>query len=99
MENSERDEMSPVRGLLDSDRVARYLGVERVTIRSWMNRKAAGGGGFASRFPDPLPERLGGTALWDVEDIKAFKPVLDGFRASRSAKGDTTSTATESLRS
>lgn len=73
MEENETDEYGSVRGLLDSQRVAEILGIERITLRSWIRRKAQGAPGVHMQFPDPLPEQLGGTALWDVEEIRAFK--------------------------
>lgn len=91
MENSEPDRVNSVRGLLDSDRVATYLGVKRATLRSWENRKRKGEPGLHVSFPDPLEETLGGTALWDDKEIRAFKVVLDGVRKKREEKKGATS--------
>lgn len=93
MENIEPDETASVRGLLDSERVATYLGVPRNTIRSWEKRKNDGKPGVHAKFPNPLPERLGGTTLWDAEDIKAFKPAFDELQGG-GAKKDTPKSAT-----
>lgn len=80
------DDIDSVRGLLDSQRVADYLNVPRGTIRSWTKRKADGISGVHSSFPDPLPEQLGGTVLWDEADIRAFKKVFDENAKKRSRK-------------
>lgn len=80
------DDIDSVRGLLDSQRVADYLNVPRGTIRSWTKRKADGISGVHSSFPDPLPEQLGGTVLWDEADIRAFKKVFDENAKKRSGK-------------
>ncbi len=86
MEAIEKDETDSVRGLLDSDRVAKYLDVKRATLRSWENRKRKREPGLHMSFPDPLNETLGGTALWDDEEIRAFKVVLDEIREARREK-------------
>lgn len=82
------DDINSVRGLLDSQRVADYLGIPRGTIRSWTKRKADGIAGVHASFPDPLPEQLGGTALWDENDIRAFKRVFDESAKKRGRKDD-----------
>lgn len=75
-----------VRGLMDSQRVAAYLGVPRGTIRSWAKRKSDGTPGVHSKFPDPLPEQLGGTALWEEDDILKFKKTFDEINTKRPKK-------------
>lgn len=86
MENQRPEEIpSAVRGLLDADRVAEYLGVPRGTLRSWEKRKADGKPGLHNKFPAPIPERLGGAALWDQTDILAFKRWLDERKQPRAA--------------
>jgi predicted DNA-binding transcriptional regulator AlpA len=86
MKTNEPDEMDSVRGLLDGERVAAYLGIPRGTIRSWEKRKNDNIPGVHTKFPNPIPERLGGTALWDAKDIRAFKPSLDEARLRKSIK-------------
>lgn len=95
METNEPDEMHSVRGLLDSERVAAFLGVPRGTIRSWEKRKNDNIPGVHMKFPNPIPERLGGTALWDAEDIRAFKPWLEEAKLRRGAKNDPPAGATD----
>lgn len=88
MENNEPDSLDSVRGLLDSQRVAAYLGVPRATIRSWAKRKADGNPGVHMKFPDPLPEQLGGTSLWDEAEIRSFKTAFDAeTQARKKGKG------------
>ncbi|MCO4263771.1 hypothetical protein NG697_12700 [Pseudarthrobacter sp. MDT3-26] len=77
MKKEEIAVIDSVRGLMDSQRVATYLGVPRATIRSWAKRKTDGIAGVHTKFPDPLPEQLGGTTLWDENEIRAFKAVYD----------------------
>lgn len=69
--------LESVRGLLDAQRVAAYLGVPQATIRSWAKRKSDGVPGVHQKFPAPLEQRLGGTALWDEQEILTFKEVFD----------------------
>lgn len=83
MEENETGDLDSVRGLMDSQRVATYLGVPRATIRSWAKRKTDGIAGVHTKFPAPLPEQLGGTTLWDVDAIRAFKIVYDAEMQSR----------------
>jgi hypothetical protein len=97
MENNETEEIDSVRGLMDSQRVAVHLGVARGTIRSWASRKSAGSAGVPVKFPDPLPEQLGGTLLWDVETIRAFKKVFDADREEESRKKGTKKGASDVL--
>ncbi len=90
MENNTDDAAgtNAFRGLLDSDRVAAYLGVPRGTLRSWESRKADGKPGIHSLFPEPLPERLGGASLWEESDIIAFKKAGEQKRSVAEKKRD-----------
>lgn len=93
MEDASKDETNSVRGLLDSERLAAYLGVPRGTIRSWTKRKADGIPGVHAKFPSPLEEQLGGTALWDEQEVRAFKAIIDEETQRRERKKkDATST-------
>lgn len=83
MNINEMNETDSVNGLLDSHRVAAYLGIPRATLRSWAKRKADGIAGVHSQFPDPIPEQLGGTVLWKEKDIRAFKEKFDAETQAR----------------
>lgn len=96
METSEQTEPDSVYGLMDSQRVAAYLLVPRATIRSWAKRKADGVPGVHMQFPDPLPEQLGGTAVWDEKQIRAFKENF--YAATQSRKKGKNKSASDALR-
>lgn len=72
-------EADAFRGLMDAEMVSAYLGYPRGTIRSWGSRRkdGTGRGGAPSRFPEPLPRKLGNVVLWDEADIIAFRKRRD----------------------
>lgn len=70
-----------VRGLMDADRVSEYLGIARSTLRSWEHRRASGEPGGPKDFPAPLPDRLGGAALWEESDVVAYRARRDAEKS------------------
>ncbi|KRF04349.1 hypothetical protein ASH00_14695 [Arthrobacter sp. Soil782] len=73
MEENDEKILDPVDGLVDAERVSKYLGVDKITLRSWVLRKKKGEArGIHDRFPDPRGT-LGTSVVWRADAIVEFK--------------------------
>ncbi|RAN79326.1 hypothetical protein B5P43_15565 [Bacillus sp. SRB_336] len=77
-------EPKTVAGLMDTARVAEYLGVDPTQVRTWLRRKATTKAALPALFPDPIQEddAGGGEGLinrgyvWRQSEVTAFKTAL-----------------------
>lgn len=85
----EKNEPESLAGLMDTGRVAAYLGIAPERIRTWVARQGEGGGRIANIFPRPLatdgegsgePGLLNRGFVWRKTDIVDFAKVFADYK-------------------